>query len=1176
LVLFLSTAPLWPAADTNVVTDVYAWNGTRTSPVSLADVGPLTSVFGNARGIALATEGLYALEQRPRDDLAGPVRAFLWDLGTGQAEELPLPPNVDARAVAIANGGRCVAFTSAANMLDPAPGNGFSDVFRIDVGTGAITLVSATVTGRAANAPSDLAGASDDGRRIAFLSAATDLPLAGANGQPQAYLWQDDQDAPVLTRLALRPDGAPPSRVIEVALSADGSLAAFTSDDASILPGSLPGVVGLYATPTTAPAVERICVAGDGPVAETDCGEPMLSRDGRFVVFTSASETLAGTPTHGATQVFLRDRIEGTTQWLSTSSAGIAADADCHAPAISPSGRFVTFISAATNLVAEPPPTGVTQVYLVDRGETYANRRPQASPNHLVATRGAAVTISLAARDPDGDSVVFTITRMPTSGALCDGPLAVPFAQVSPDSLPWRLTDTEGRVTLVPPTAGFAGTLCLAFVASDAAATSAPAGIRVTYGDTDHGVIVRLDATTDGAEPNGPAAPDGTPGRLAISASGDRVVFSSLAANLTPGDANQALDVFLWDRHADVLERVSAPALGLVDVPGLGSNEGAISPDGRFVVFSATGRLSLDDTNSHRDIYMRDLLTVELTLVSRGPDGQPADGNSRSADVAANGALVVFVSAARNLVPEDSRGTDQIYLWERATGTIRLVSRGSTGEPASQPCANPRISADGSTIVFDSAADDLDGPTDGWRHVFRSVVATQQLTCIARPAPNTPLNGHAQRPTLSQTGRYVAFESDDTTLTPNDTNGHRDILLLDLLTGEVERVSRSLAAAQPDQDCFNAALSGDGCTVGFRSRSKTLAGPPAAGTMAAFLVDRLRRPDDPEQVRCLAHGFARAEPAAGDTWNLALSTTGRHVAFASDAGNLVPADTNSLRDAFLAEFSGRASQGAQLLLSQRRIAMAAGAFLCSLPASLFRVVAPDDPAAPTLLEVAYETMSTPVSGILRDTAGRALASGALLTSDAFPLVYETPIPESFAIVQFCLRAYAGEWQSQTVCLDVVVAGIWQDLRLETGWNLVAFTMQPLDTLPETLFGAYVSRSRIPPAWEWETQARTYRRAQSLTAGKGYWIYRDGPPLILPAIPGQAAAETTPVHAGWTLLGPIGPGHERPLPVASSGLPVIAWHWDNVAGCYRRPQALREGVGYWIHTPAPTTLDVAMP
>jgi len=1089
-VYFLSAGALSPTTDTNAVIDVYKWDGTQTSPVSVAGVAPMANVFGNARSFGLTREATQGVERRPRKDLTGPVSIFEWQLSDLSVEELPQDAAVD---------------------VDP------------------------------------------------------------------------------------------------VATSADG----------------------------------------------------------RFAVFADAVSRVSGIDTGGVTQIWLEDTAEQTTELLSASPAGAPANVDCHAPAICLSGRYVTFSSGATNLTADAHTGAVVHVFLCDRGTAFGNRAPRALSRLLTWPGDTPATVALGGYDADGDSLRFTVAGLPANAELYDGPETESGSRI--DAVPHTLTDANGRITMLPAD-GFVGTADLAFQVTDGTSVSETAIVSITFGSAEHGIVARITVPADAEGPSGNAAPDGTPGRLAISAAGDRVVFTSAASNLVAGDTNQTSDVYSWSRYPRTIAPVSDPAAA----PRLGSDDAALSPDGRFVVFRSLAALTADDTNVYADIYLTDLEDGETVLVSHPPCKGPASGNSRSPDINSGGQFVVFSSAADNLSPVATGGAEQVYLWTRATGHLALISR-SSGEPAADaPCLNPRISADGDTVVFESAATNLDGDTGGHRSLFVYHRLAQSLSRITVAVDGGNANGDSVRPAISSAGRYVAFESTATNLVSGDTPGFRDIFLCDLRTGAIERLSVGVDGVGADSDCFWASISGNGQAVYFRSRARNLVATATEGTMSGFVVDRVRDSDDPTRIRLVSHAVSPLSAGDGETWNGSLSTTGRYVAFASDATNLTDNDTNEVRDIFVSDFGEQpnhppsavdyavqgdadqtlvielvaddpdnddlvfritrqpahgllgpldtsqtsshpsptviyapeagfsgldafafsADDGAslaevnvsitvnpvdrppELALTAGWVALPEGTSQGTVSQSMFAISDPDEPSAPIPDDVDIVLLSEPANGVLRDAADLVLHVGGHVPLSGLHLTYEPGDPNAFSVEWLSFQAVSGDWTSAPVELAMVVGAMLQDVHLETGWNLVSFAMDPFNHVPTVLFPTHGASHVMGPVWEWDAPRQAYREAKQLLAGIGYWLYLSGEPILLTDVEGCPVPVTTATaQAGWNSIGPVGPGTTTPVPSTEPGTWGCAWEWQPASQAYTLVGEMSVGLGYWLYAPTEVAIDL---
>jgi hypothetical protein len=215
-------------------------------------------------------------------------------------------------------------------------------------------------------------------------------------------------------------------------------------------------------------------------------------------------------------------------------------------------------------------------------------------------------------------------------------------------------------------------------------------------------------------------------------------VFESDATNLVAGDSNGTTDVFLYDRQLVETRLISISPTGQ---RGNGpSSAPVISGDGRFVVFeSSASTLVPGDENGVKDIFLFDRMTSLIQLVSIGRNNVPANGSSHNPDVDKAGRYIVFQSAASNLIFDDSNGADDVFVFDRVTGNMIQASSGASDG------SRPAISGDGRIITYTSSNDDL--------LVYHRVVAT-----------TTKIGESTARATISMTGGKIAFISNESVI----------------------------------------------------------------------------------------------------------------------------------------------------------------------------------------------------------------------------------------------------------------------------------------------------------------------------------------------------------------------------------------------------------------------------
>ncbi|NMG06351.1 PD40 domain-containing protein [Brasilonema sp. UFV-L1] len=412
--------------------------------------------------------------------------------------------------------------------------------------------------------------------------------------------------------------------------------------------------------------------------------------------------------------------------------------------------------------------------------------------------------------------------------------------------------------------------------------------------------ITRLSVADDGTEGNNSSS---TP---AISADGRFVAFSSNADNLVPGDTNtnNSSDIFVRDLLTGTITLVSVAEDGTQGGTSSFSSTPSISADGRFVAFySFANNLVPGDTNNNSDIFVRDLQTGTTTRVSVADDGTQGNNFSSSPSISADGRFVAFSSNANNLVPGDTNNNSDIFVRDLQTGTTTLVSVAddSIQGGTSSFSSNPSISADGRFVAFTSSANNLvAGDTNNNSDIFVRDLQTGTTTRVSVAEDGTQGNRSSSSPSISADGRFVAFESSAYNLVPRDTNNSSDIFVRDLLTGSLTRVSVAEDGTQGNNFSSGPSISADGRFVAFSSNASNLVAGDTNNSSDIF-------------VRDLQTGTTTLVSVADDniqggiftsSSTPSISANGNFVAFSSTAFNLVAGDTNNSSDIFLATLTG--------------------------------------------------------------------------------------------------------------------------------------------------------------------------------------------------------------------------------------------------------------------------------
>jgi Tol biopolymer transport system component len=330
------------------------------------------------------------------------------------------------------------------------------------------------------------------------------------------------------------------------------------------------------------------------------------------------------------------------------------------------------------------------------------------------------------------------------------------------------------------------------------------------------GTTTRVSVDSSGAEANA------TSDTAAISADGRYVAFGSLASNLVPGDSNGTYDVFVRDLLTGTTVRASVDSSGAeANGPSLSP---AISADGRYVAFhSQATNLAPGGTPGLYQVYLRDMATGSTQRASIDLSGVAGNNHSLAPSISANGRFVAFSSLASDLVPVDTNGQMDVFVFDAALGTTDIASVSSAGVQGNGASDSASISADGYRVAFESAADDLvSGDTNGVSDVFVRNLAIGTTIRASVDSSGAQGNDKSNAPVFSPAGRYVAFESLATNLDPADGNLVSDVFLRDLLAGTTARVSVSSGGTEANGASHAGSISSDGRFVAFLSVATNL------------------------------------------------------------------------------------------------------------------------------------------------------------------------------------------------------------------------------------------------------------------------------------------------------------------------------------------------------------------
>ncbi|MEA2346609.1 MAG: hypothetical protein QOG62_396 [Thermoleophilaceae bacterium] len=425
-------------------------------------------------------------------------------------------------------------------------------------------------------------------------------------------------------------------------------------------------VLGIAGSATAAPAQTTLVSRATGPsgakaAMNAEVGPESISDDGRFVVFSTSAANLdpadSGPPGQfddDDSDVYVRDVVNDKTVLVSraTGFSGAKGNSSSDSATISGTGRYIAFISNATNL--DPADTdGYDDVFVRDMATGETTLASVATDG----TKSDFLNYDVSISD-DGNFVAFSSLA---------GSLSPDDASPPPDQ------DWDIYVR------------------------------NLKTGQT------RLVSRADGPEGAKGNSDSGTP---SISGDGRFVAFDSGAANLDPDDTSADGDVYVRDLLADDTILASRADGGVGQSADGNAQEAVIDRDGGRVLFSARATNLGESTGAGRFLaYVRDLRENTTTVASRadGPLGAVADGPSFASGISADGQSVAFLSHAANLNPLDTDLVYDVYVRNLATATTTLASRASgiDGPKGRFDSLAPSLSADGSVVDFFSISPNL-------------------------------------------------------------------------------------------------------------------------------------------------------------------------------------------------------------------------------------------------------------------------------------------------------------------------------------------------------------------------------------------------------------------------------------------------------------------------------------
>lgn len=646
------------------------------------------------------------------------------------------------------------------------------------------------------------------------------------------------------------------------------------------------GGFGLFAAVAATAQAGELYLLNYGPASvlgaqgnrDAQVGRFGVSDDGRYAVFTTASNNLAADDGGAQRDVYLSDRQTGALTRISRRPDGSAPDGDSFDAAISGDGRWIAYLSLASDVLPGGSGRGI---YLFDRDSGTTQRL---TPPVLPSTNASPAEISGLVVSTHGERVVFTT----------DSPLVAADDDVLHDLYGW--SRDGGALQLLSVDANgqpLTGVVDAGSAALSAGGAQVSFTMRTVSGIADEGGVFVRDLQQGSVDRV--LGPTSVLSQSHTSLSGDaRYVALSTYAALLPADVNAGSDVYVFDRQLRQVELISQPVGGVSGSDD--SQHAVISADGRYVVFGSSAS-PFGASVSGAQIYRRDRVAGTTTQITQTASGPSSTRYYAAPALSGDGRYVLFDSNDESLVAADDNRRNDVFAVDLAGQTSRVsqsaeaprIAGASLRGSAAQDVGAAFVLGGDAAVVFASSADNLGPLRRGG--AFRTTVGSGTLAEIA-------LDGLTTVSTWPVKQTLAGVSADGSELLvrrePFDfTGGWGGPLpsepwdLWRVGAGGSLRIDPP-AAVGAGARSLQAMLSDDGRLAQFVSFI------PASGEARLFLHDA--------QTGLLTRIDVNAQGVPADrTIHLraGLSRSGRYSAFVSAANNLVAGDADNSTDLFL-------------------------------------------------------------------------------------------------------------------------------------------------------------------------------------------------------------------------------------------------------------------------------------
>lgn len=652
-----------------------------------------------------------------------------------------------------------------------------------------------------------------DGRYVLFASSADNLVLnSSANPMPATmppvmniFLRDRVNQTTTLVSVSLGGTGTGNGDSVPAGISTNGQFVLFESAANNLIAGDTNGANKIFVRDLMANVTTLVSISTNGGAANGTSRSSVMTPDGRYVAFVSAASNLTPGATNGIPNVFVRDLQAGTTTLASPGAMPFSSASSSELPLITPDGRYVAFYSTATNLVAGVTNSGEIYVRDLTQGTT---TWASTNSHSILQSLGTNCAFSCNQAISDNGQLI-TYEACPPSGpgAALQYNLATGLTEIVNTNVAGILSGLElnERNLSMTPDGRF-----VAFVPYIHGVNT---GLAVWDGQSNSTSIASLDINQTGVTNSIFDWPAVTPDARFVA-------FVSDATNLIASPVAVGFHLYVRDMEAGTNVLVDADTNGVGSMSNLMTFP-RMSDDGSVVAFDGLdGSLVANDNNHAYDVFARNLATSFTELISARLAGlQSATPNGScfisSSSVSSNGQYVAFSSDADNLARGDTNGLRDVFVHDAVSGTNILVSVNTNGVPGNGLSTDPAISGDGQYVVFTSGSSDLvPNVTNDVTEIFLRDLQAGATSLVSVNTNGGPGDDASYSPAISRDGRYVLFFSDADNLVPGSIgNSDGNLFWRDLQSG-TNRAITSFAGSTT-YDIINAAMTTDGRRVAF-------------------------------------------------------------------------------------------------------------------------------------------------------------------------------------------------------------------------------------------------------------------------------------------------------------------------------------------------------------------------